>query len=756
MQTFYAKSESLHGKVTNKEHLERVAALAERFGQEIGCPQQARLAGQWHDFGKYSARFQQVLAGTMQHIDHAMPGAVMLYIARHLPKKPERLPDYAPVLEAIQGHHDGLVGLDTLVRQGGEEDMLLALYRDDKADCCPGGKTPALRGTAEYAGAWQAFKADFPDLRIPALPARHCQNRVEDMLDTRMLFSCLVDADYSTSAADNDPLYLQKASGAPLDADAALQTLYDHCAALRAGSTADPALNAIRDRVFAQCGDAGQAPCGLFTLTAPTGVGKTLAMLHFALRHCGVNGLRRIIVVLPFLTLAEQSEREYRRILPDLLVDHSQKNLPDEARELAARWDAPLVLTTSVKFFESLFADKPTDCRKLHSIADSVVLFDEAQSLPADLAPATVQAVNALCRKYRCSMVFSTATQPDFRALPGEDWTPTEILPNGAALYDQMRRVRVEWRLFVNQEREQKNPTWEQLAAEIAGQDRVCVLVNLRRHARELFHYLEALCGKDGLFLLTTDLCPAHRLQVVAEIKARLKAGRSCRVVATQCIEAGVDLDFDAMYRALAPLESIIQAAGRCNRNGRLSGGGRVVVFEPADAHYPGGSYEKAANIVKELWADDPALDINDPALIREYYRRFFRSVRGKAALEKALRTKNYPAVAKEYALITQSGVKLIVPWQGEIEMYRTVQAQARSGLTAALLRQAAPLTVNCFERDWVEQHAECLYYPPRRGRPATPSDTYILNEPWEGQTSFYNDVTGLTLDSTLPEDFMV
>ena len=258
------------------------------------------------------------------------------------------------------------------------------------------------------------------------------------------------------------------------------------------------------------------------------------------------------------------------------------------------------------------------------------------------------------------------------------------------------------------------------------------------------------------MFLLTTDLCPAHRLQVVEEIKARLKAGRDCRVVATQCIEAGVDLDFDAMYRALAPLESIIQAAGRCNRNGRLPGGGRVVVFEPADAHYPGGSYEKAANIVKGLWADDPALDINDPALIQEYYRRFFGDVRGKAALEKALRTKDYPAVAKEYALITQSGVKLIVPWQGEIELYRTVQAQARSGLTAALLRQAAPLTVNCFERDWVEQHAECLYYPARRGRPATPSDTYILNEPWEGQTSFYNDVTGLTLDSTLPEDFMV
>ena len=748
MPTFYAKSGGLHGKVTNKEHLEKVAELAETYAREIGRPQEGRVAGNLHDLGKNSPRFQGVLDGTFHNVDHALPGAVLLYMALRLHGKgADKRAKYEPIIESIQGHHDGLVGLPQLTN------ILYTTYTDPDADCCPSGKVPSLRGPEEFQTAWQAFLTDFPGWHMPTLPDRHYNNTVEDMLDTRMLFSCLVDADYSVSATDNDPLYSQKISGPPLDADAALQTLYNHCAALRAGSTAAPGLNAIRNRVFEQCGTVGEAPCGLFTLTAPTGVGKTLAMLHFALRHCKANGLRRIIIVLPFLTLAEQSEREYAKILPNILVDHSQKELPDEARELAARWDAPMVLTTSVKFFESLFADKPTDCRKLHSIANSVVIFDEAQSLPADLAPTTVQAVNRLCKKYRCSIVFSTATQPNFHALPGAEWSPVEILPNGAALYEQMRRVQVEWRLFVNEARS-NNPTFAEIAVEMAALPSVCTIVNLRRHARELFHSLQSLCEQDGLFLLTTNLCPAHRLEVVDKIKARLRSGQPCRVVATQCIEAGVDLDFDVMYRALAPLEAIIQAAGRCNRNGRLPHGGRVVVFEPADAKYPGGTYERAANIVKELWAENNVLDINTPALIQEYYRRFFANTHGRLALDTALTNKDYAAVAKEYKLITQSGVQLIVPWSGKSELFTQIQAEVRtSGLTAAILRQAAPITVNCFDRDWVEQHAEPLYFSARRGHAPIQTNTYILNA---GQERFYNDLTGLTPDSTLPEDFMV
>lgn len=748
MQTFYAKSDSLHGRVTNKEHLTAVAALARTFGQELGRETAAALAGQFHDFGKYGQRFAGVLDGVNRGVDHALPGAAFLYMACHLSQKNDTVrAKYTPLLESIQAHHDGLVPLSELAVPFKET------YQNEAADCCPSGKVPSLRGPKEFATAYQAFQADFPGWQMPKLPPRGLHPPVEDMLDTRMLFSCLVDADYSASAADNDPAYLQKASGKPLDVDATLQTLYAHCAALRAASTADPALNAVRNQVFDACGAAGDRPAGLFTLTAPTGVGKTLAMLHFALRHCKANGLRRIIVVLPFLTLAEQSEKEYAKILPDILVDHSQRDLPEAARELASRWDAPMVLTTSVKFFESLFADKPTDCRKLHSIANSVVLFDEAQSLPAELASATVEAVNALCQKYHCSMVFSTATQPDFSALPGANWTPNEILPGNAELYERMRRVRVEWRLYKGADRAQGTP-FSEIAAEMAGQNSVCAIVNLRRHARELLTELQARCGEDGLYLLTTDLCPAHRLCVVEEIKARLRKGLPCRVVATQCIEAGVDLDFDVLYRALAPLEAIIQAAGRCNRNGRLAKGGRVVVFEPhADGRlYPGDSYEKAAVIVKGLWADDPALDISDPALIRAYYHQFFHGSKGRPALNKALAAKSYHDTAKEYRLITNAGIQLIVPW--DTDLFRQVREEARAnGLTAALQRKAAPITVNCFDQAWVEQHAEPLLWAGQRGHYPTESGVYLLNA---GEERFYSSLTGLTPDSTMPEDFMV
>lgn len=195
-----------------------------------------------------------------------------------------------------------------------------------------------------------------------------------------MLFSCLVDADYTVSAQDDSPQDMPPAAG--IDADEALRRLEEYRAAIRRSSTAEPSLNALRDRVYEACGEAASRPTGLFTLTAPTGVGKTLAMLHFALRHCKQHGLRRIIVVLPFLTLAEQIEKTYRKVFSELLVDHSQRELTEEQRLLAARWDAPVIITTSVRFFESLFSDRPTDCRKLHHIAGSVVPLMRRRACP--------------------------------------------------------------------------------------------------------------------------------------------------------------------------------------------------------------------------------------------------------------------------------------------------------------------------------------------------------------------------------------
>ena len=320
---YYAKSNPL---ILNKDHLAEVGKLAERYGEEIGRKEEGGVAGRLHDFGKYSDRFQGVLLGTHHGIDHAVGGAVYLYL-----RKNKARVRYTSVIESILGHHDGLRSMDELNERWQAENYAACLTQ----------KEPALSTKEEYEEAIEAFRKDFPDSF--QLPKRTFEGGIEEaMLDTRMLFSCLVDADYTISALDNDPEYLKKSVGQALDVEASLQKLSQHMDELRKTSTAKESLNRLREQVFTICGEMGERyEPGLFRLTAPTGVGKTMAMLHFALRHCQTHGLRRIIVVLPFLTLAEQTEEEYKKLIPSLLVDHSQKELPEAARELAARWDAP-------------------------------------------------------------------------------------------------------------------------------------------------------------------------------------------------------------------------------------------------------------------------------------------------------------------------------------------------------------------------------------------------------------------------------
>lgn len=743
VRVYNAKSANcFHEEISIQKHLQKVGLLAREFGGQIGKAEAAGLAGDFHDFGKYADRFQGVLRGTHHGVDHAMPGAAELYRRLELNWVGRKCADGVSIVEAVAGHHDGLTSLPQMM--DGLEDMV----QDADWDDCPSGKMPSLHGEAEFRQAVQAFERDFPDYRMPVIQGKSAGagGCLEDMLDTRMLFSCLVDADYSASASDDDPDYLMKNSRSPLDAAAMLDKLEAYLKQLRETSTANTDINALRNAVYDRCGEAGEQPMGLFTLTAPTGVGKTMAMLHFALRHCQRHQLNRIIVVLPFLTLAEQTELEYRHIFPEILVDHSQQNLSEEARELAARWDSPVIITTSVRFFESLFSANPRDCRKLHHIANSVVLFDEAQSLPPSLARPTVAAVNALCEKYHCTMVFSTATQPDFSALPKTRWQPAEILPEHDYYFQKMRRVTAKWCCDLS---------FEQVAEQMCPEMNVCCIVNLRRHAQRLFQLLRKEIGSDeGIFFLTTDLCPAHRLAVVAEIKRRQREGQRCIVVATQCIEAGVDLDFDRMFRAMAPLESVIQAAGRCNRNGRLPNGGLVTVFRPQEDGrlYPGDSYERGATVVMNLWAECDTPELSDAEQIRKYYERYFSSEKGNSKLEEGLRKKNYREVEKNYRLIKNAGVSLIVPWSGKKELFQKISSAAREGgITPALLREAAPITITSYDEAAVRSCATPLTL--RKGKMLAETGSYLLNAGFE---KCYDPLTGFTPDGNVHENLML
>lgn len=731
--TYYAKSILPNGhQPTVKEHLTKVSELVRQYGAELSMSDAAELAGWLHDFGKYSERFQQLLRREVEGINHSACGAaLLLQIGRGKA-------GFIPIVEAIRGHHDGLVSCDSA------EELERSYDYDGRLEI--DGRQVALAGKEEYLAAYEQFQRDIPNFRVSReqmLPLSTDGDlfsaNISNMQTARMLFSCLVDADYSVSAEDENEAYLEQSEQGDISPKDALHMLDRHLAEIRQESDADTELNRLRDAVFAACGAAGELEPGVFNLTAPTGVGKTLALLHFALRHCEAWGKKRVIVVLPFLSLTEQSAKTYRSILLQLLEDTSQSELSDEERLYASRWRVPFLVTTSVKFFETLFSDRPADCRRLHNIANSVILFDEAQTLPPELIRATLRTTDELCGRYGCTMVFSTATQPDYTALKAfSKRRPREILPDHAAYYAKLKRTAVDWRL-------DEAVSWEALAGEISEQQSVCAIVNLRKHARELYRLLRDKCGTESVFFLTTDLCPAHRSEVIERIRSSLDDRLPCRVVSTQCIEAGVDLDFDAVYRALAPLDSIIQAAGRCNRNGRLPQGGRVVVFLPEDEKYPGVWYHNCAETVKRLAYEAP-IDIHDPEQIGRYYREIYSGhfCKDKRALVEAIKSKDYKSTAAAYQIIEKKQTaQVIVRFMGQQNLYYEIIKEAKQyGMTPLLMKRAAPITVSCFEGKGLDSFVENIPYA-RKRKEEGKSPFYLLRPQHEG---CYQDDMGLQL----------
>ena len=717
---YYAKSKREDGsQELLRDHLAKVGEMAGVFGEQIGSRKTAELCGKLHDFGKYSVSFKGVLERKFTHIDHALCGAAFLYC---LVGNRKSSFCYRAAIEAINGHHDGLIGYDDL-----KAFLEKSLRSGDPVEC-NNRKTAALSGQKQYLEASNAFIKDFPQVPSEVRAIEKVQKMeeidesVDAMLYTRMLFSCLVDADYTISS--------EKKLQEPLEfkADQCLKALYEYRKELKKNAKGSSAVNELRDLLFVRCGEAARLKEGLFTLTAPTGTGKTLALLHFALRHADEFKKKRIILVLPFLALTEQSYEVYSKIIPEILQDHSQSELDDRQREFAERWESPFIITTSVNFFQALFAQKPTDCRKLHNIANSIILFDEAQSLPANLLAATLNAVNALCSRYHCTMVFSTATQPEFKSIQGVSWKPIEIVPEYPMMYKKLTRTQVEWRM-------KKQIPLEKIAWEMEEVENVCAIVNLRRHAVKLFEFLKNdHCDREEIFFLTTDLCPKHRSEVIRKIKERQKAGLPCKVISTQCIEAGVDLDFHVLYRALAPLEAIIQAAGRCNRSGRFEIG-KVVVFEPeveGSLYPPDKWYQNAAVVVKEILSREN-IDINNPECISNYYEILFREyAKDKEALTKAIEDRDYKETAREYKLIDNQGKKVIVPFGEKMQLYKDVRKELLGGnLAPKLVKKSAEITVNTFEKD-VEKYCEQAYYFDQKKKQKMESGYYVLRTQYE------------------------
>lgn len=740
------------------EHLGAVADLAARFAEPFGAAEEARVAGLLHDLGKYSDRFTLRLEGKARGLDHWSIGAwAALTKLRH---------NGVAAALAIQGHHVGL---------GGADPSSLA------------GLNPA-RLKAHHPLSLELTEAD-PDLviqrlrddglEIPSLASSFYDPgapKAAGMLDLRLLYSALVDADFlATEAhfeAQDQGGKRYRREGLTLEpADALAQTL-DEIGRLAQQSQAAPEVLALRADLLAACRREAEQPPGLFTLSAPTGTGKTLAMLVFALAHASRHGMRRIVVALPYLSILEQTVGVYRRLFerrfgPDYVVEHhslagtrSDGTLGGEvdgqdagglrARQLAENWDAPLVVTTTVQLLESLFANRPRACRKLHRLAGSVLLLDEVQTLPLDLAVPTLAALSRLAARFGASVVFATATQPAFdrldekvQGLAGTGWAPREIAAPSLDLFARARRTVVRWRIA-------ETLSWEALADELGAQRQALVIVNLKRHALELARCLEAR-GTPGLAHLSTNLCPAHRERVLAAVHPRLADGEPCILVATQCVEAGVDIDFPIVYRALGPLESIAQAAGRCNRNGRLGHHGEVVVFRPEDEAYPPGAYQQAARVAESLvqLRGAAAMDLDSPELFREYYRQLYGVAgiaeqsqgRGKKLVE-AILGLDFPEVAKLYRLIDKDAINVVVPY--DPSAYGALRREIDDGgfLTARWVREARPHAVSLFRPSPDDSSWASLRQIPLAGAGReSASDWFILLDP----QAYDRDLAGLS-----------
>ncbi len=596
-------------------HLNKVAHWTAKFAAEMfpenskeskSAHQWGYLIGLWHDLGKFAPEWQTYLeskadphtAEITGKVDHSTAGAQF---------SKENLPLFGSLLAyLIAGHHAGLP--DGIDATDSNLSKRLAKRIAPFTDHTP----PEILAYAK---------------NLPAIPfALRSPFSLGFLL--RMLFSALVDADFLATEAFMSPerkIVRPNKQPTIAEIDAALT---NHLVKL--SSTAQPtAVNQTRAQILNHCLAAAEMPPGLFSLTVPTGGGKTLSSLAFALKHARLHNLRRIIYVIPFTSIIEQNAAVFRKALAtlgsDIVLEHHSNLDPDSAHESTTNrlatenWDARIIVTTNVQFFESLHANRTSRCRKLHHIARSVVVLDEAQALPVEFLAPCLRTLEQLHTHYGTSIVLCTATQPaihkseDFKI--GLD-SPTEIIPNPTSLYTSLKRVSTQ-RLPGKTD----NPT---LAALLVRHPQSLTIVNTRRHARDLF---DLLPDDGSRFHLSALMCPAHRRTILYLIKRRLREKLPVRLISTQLIEAGVDIDFPIVFRSLAGLDSIAQAAGRCDREGKLTAalgkpGGQLFLFETSEYATPP-FVQSATNSSVQVLASDPPDPLSLDS-IHNYFQRHY------------------------------------------------------------------------------------------------------------------------------------
>jgi CRISPR-associated endonuclease/helicase Cas3 len=706
-------------------HLKGTAQKAAEMGSDAGIEELARIAGLMHDLGKYSLAFQRRLEGTNQRVDHATAGAQEIW--GRFGKTPAQKWQALMLAYAIAGHHGGLLDFGSLSDLAGDSTLQGRLKKEIPRD-------------------YISYKneLDLSALTLPPLSLKRTQNLgFSCSFLSRMLFSTLVDADW----LDTETFCDGEKPRAGYDS---IETLRDKLNAhLRQFENPATDINQKRTETLNVCREKADAPQGIFTLTIPTGGGKTLASMAFALNHAAKHGLKRVIYVIPFTSIIEQNAGVFKDFLgvENVLEHHSnfdweqvkrypvdgqddETNNAEEKLKLAAEnWDIPVVVTTNVQFFESLFANKKSRCRKLHNLAKSVIIFDEAQTLPREYLKPCMLAVQELVLNYGASAVFCTATQPVLKPFLPDIPEFMELIPNRQELFDFYKRVTVQ---------QAGTLTDLEVLSRLNGQNQALCIVNTRRHAKGLFDGLEG----DGKFHLSTLMCPAHRKKVLLEVRERLKNGSPCRVVSTQVMEAGIDVDFPIGYRALAGLDAIIQAAGRVNREGK-NPNGDMFVFEPKTEFikrtptFIAQTGEAARSILREFGADPTtrqAIEAYFNLLLVLNDKKAFDAKEILADLNRSDGF-DFKTAAEKFKLIENNTVSVIIPYTDEVR--ELVDRLAFMPHPTAILRKLQPYTVNIYEREFDTLNAQ--------GAIEMAADTYAVLK----DMSFYSQETGIILPAS-------
>lgn len=736
-QQYYAHTKDGTGQLgwqLLKDHLTATAKLAADLAKPAKLESLAYIAGLLHDIGKYSREFQERLRGNPKPVDHATAGA--REIVKLFPAQQE---NYLAELISycIAGHHTGLPNYGSAGDMEGESTLL-------------------ARREKKHIPDYSAYRTEIDPhtLQLRPLMVTPVRFRLGDKEQphagfsiafmTRMLFSTLVDADWLDTERfmDEEKPRGQYASISDLTAQ------FNRF--LNRFDNPTTEINRRRTETLHACVDKAAQPPGFFTLTVPTGGGKTFASMAFALNHAVAHGLRRVIYVIPFTSIIEQNAGKFREALGPLgaenvLEHHSnfdweaaqerddETNQVSQKLKLAAEnWDIPIVVTTSVQFFESLFASKKRPARKLHNIARSVIIFDEVQTLPRDYLKPSLLAVQELVRNYGCTTVFCTATQPALERFFPKDIAFTELVPDPKALYHFYRRVKVQ---------NLGELTDDDLLERLNQHEQALCIVNTRRHAKGLY---ERLAG-EGNFHLSTLMCPVHRREVLKEIRRRLREGEPCRVVSTSVMEAGIDVDFPVGYRALAGLDSIIQAAGRVNREMKREHG-EMFVFTPKTEFirrtpaFIAQTGAVAHSTLKKHTASPDSLEA-----IADYYKLLY-ALQDKDAFDVHRIVKyfeksqkhpdfDFKTAAENFRFIQQDSVSVLIPYDEQAR--KLIEQLQHAQYPTNLLRKLQVYTVNIYEREFKHLQSKGIIW--------TISEHYHALD--EGRMAdFYHPMTGLLL----------